>query len=510
MLAVVILGAISTTLPMKYFERWLGGVLSISWLLLIIYAMILSGSAYLYFGLFLLFPSLIAAYINRITIFGLNVTTLAAFLVFFLSVTGRFNTTSDALMALVLISAFIGLLVVERAFFEDAITARLKQKRTLEKDKALVAQYEKINRFIDYLNEGLIATDNSGKVSLVNQKAIKILGKKRAPQSLMGQNADNLFTVSLESGEKYSVFGQVLKLRATIEREDLRLMNNKVSRVISISASAVKDTNGEAIGAICLFNDITEKYELDKQREEFNAITSHELRTPLSVIDGYLFNLMNNKSLIYDKQTEYYIKEVSESITSLMRLTNDILTVAKAENSQLTVALGKVDPVKIAKQVIKSLTEEPSYKKRRIDFVPPKRPIAITCDEQKLTEIITNLLDNALKFSGKKPVSLSLEEKRDYLAIAVSDQGSGISAEDQKRIFSKFYRSEDWRTRKTGGTGLGLYIVHTYLEALGGKIKIVSAPGKGSTFTVILPKVSEDNTLAIQKEKKVNEFISNL
>jgi signal transduction histidine kinase len=242
-------------------------------------------------------------------------------------------------------------------------------------------------------------------------------------------------------------------------------------------------------GAIIFFRDITNEKKMDEQKAEFNAIASHELRNPLTVIEGYLYYLLDPGSkLKYDKSTREYLEKAHSASQDLIHLVSDILTAVKAEDGELKVTLAKTNLKELAKKALKDEQKNAKEKGLKLELVEASKKLPeIFTDKVKVREVLGNLLENAIKFTEKGTIRIELGKLENEVIISVTDSGVGIAEKDQKMVFQKFFRSENWKTRKTGGTGLGLYIAKSLTERLGGRIGVQSTPGKGSRFYFTLP-----------------------
>jgi signal transduction histidine kinase len=196
-----------------------------------------------------------------------------------------------------------------------------------------------------------------------------------------------------------------------------------------------------------------------------------------------------SSKLKYDKETKEYVTRAHDAAQDLNNLVNDILTVVKAEEGELEVVLKKIDPIHFFEDIVKIF--EPRAKEKKISLsykiTAQEEVPQIVTDPVKAKEILSNLLGNAIKFTDKGGVKVEVGILKNELIVNVIDTGVGISKEDQAGIYHKFFRAENWQTRKTGGAGLGLYIAKTLVGRLGGRVGVQSELGKGSKFYFTLP-----------------------
>jgi signal transduction histidine kinase len=246
--------------------------------------------------------------------------------------------------------------------------------------------------------------------------------------------------------------------------------------------------------------------ELDQMKTEFISIASHELLTPISAILGYLSMILDEKLVPVDNpKTKKFLDNVYSSAKRLSKLVEDLLNVSRIEQGRIVVDRQAIDVAKAAKEVIAETMPKAKERKLTLEFEEPRETIPkVYADFDKVKEILVNIVGNAIKFTQKGGVTISLSTSRDpdvqgkrgpgnYVIISVKDTGVGIPKEEQENIFKKFSRAGRWATRDVQGTGLGLYVSKSLIEMLGGKIWVESAAGKGSTFSISLSEVHPDD-----------------
>lgn len=377
--------------------------------------------------------------------------------------------------------------IVLRIFATETAFLRKKQDELCKRTALLSEQKKEIYHLINNISEGMIAVDRDKKITFLNRSALRIIGVLGSVKGFVGKNLDDILLLASSEGN-ISVVDEVLKGNKNIIRDDLRLVNYAKTIRLHTNTTSVTDERGKVVGAIVLFRDISAKMQLEEQKAEFNAIASHELRTPLTIIEGFLYCILSDKTLKYDKKTKEYIEKSYDSACSLLQLSNDILTVIKTDENKLALALEEVNITNLIDEVLGNLKPKAKEKHLKLTAKTPRASKLVITDRQKVKEVITNLVENALKFTDKGSVVVELTGKKDKeIIISVKDTGCGIPREDQKMIFQKFYRSEDWQTRKTRGTGLGLYISHIFVHRLGGEIGFTSKKNVGSTFWFSIP-----------------------
>jgi signal transduction histidine kinase len=244
---------------------------------------------------------------------------------------------------------------------------------------------------------------------------------------------------------------------------------------------------GLADGTVFTFRDLTEERHLEQLKSEFVATASHELRTPLAAVYGAAMTLRRDDLELGPEKQRMLLNLVADQSDRLARIINDILWASRVDAGELDVELTPVEAGAIARRVLDAaathLAEGITLSLAAEESLPP-----VAADDGKLSQVLTNLVDNAIKYSPDGgPIEVRLAPVDGDMRIDVRDEGLGIPAHEQERIFEKFYRLDPNLTRGVGGTGLGLYICRALVERMGGTISVVSAEGRGSTFTVELP-----------------------
>lgn len=262
-------------------------------------------------------------------------------------------------------------------------------------------------------------------------------------------------------------------------------------RDVLIRVSPVRSSAGQAAGAVAIIQDLTEMRRLERVRRDFVANASHELRTPIANIRAGAETILDNPD--EPKLIQRFLPQIVEESERLSRLVSDLLDLAQADASS-SARRDPVDVCEVAQSVVQRLQEKAQHNDIALDIEYSEEACAVRVpgDFAGLEQVFFNLLDNALIYtpSGGK-VSLCVEllagKSGEEIAASVQDNGLGIPLEDQERVFERFYRVDKARSRAQGGTGLGLAIVKHIVDNHNGRIKLQSAPGEGTTFTVFLP-----------------------
>jgi PAS domain S-box-containing protein len=401
---------------------------------------------------------------------------------------------------LVGIYMMLALAVVLRLFADNIFILEAEKSKYVKEIAELEADKGEIRNLLESLSDGLVVVDKENKITFINPAALKILSVVAPLERVLRRDVNNYLPTIGENGPEPITREVFEKLEHSI-RNDFRIVAAEKTLRLHTNISPVINEHSNLKGAVILFRDITNIKKNEEQQAEFNAVASHELRTPLSIIEGYLFYVLDPSSkLKYDKETAEYIKRAHDAATELNSLVTDILTVVRAEEGELEVNLKKISPIPYLEKITHTFEDRATAKKIKLIFevVAHEEPPEITTDPVKVREVLNNLIGNAIKFTEKGSVKVAVGLLKKELLVSITDTGIGISSADQSGIFNKFFRAENWKTRKTGGTGLGLYIAKTLVERLGGRIWVRSEKGQGSTFFFTLPlkvdpKQSGDN-----------------
>jgi signal transduction histidine kinase len=226
--------------------------------------------------------------------------------------------------------------------------------------------------------------------------------------------------------------------------------------------------------------------ELDQMKSDFVAITSHELRTPLTAIRGFISTLLRNRERLTPEEIVSFMTIIDRQSARLAGLVEDLLLVSKIEAGAIRLSIQEVDLGRFLRESVESIGPDATA---RVEILAPPEDAVVAIDQQRVEQILRNLLDNALKFSAPEtPVTLQGGMDSDVVAFAVTDHGNGILPEDLSTIFDRFHQVGEVLTREREGAGLGLYIAKRLVEAMDGTVEVRSEPGRGSTFTVRIPR----------------------
>lgn len=259
-------------------------------------------------------------------------------------------------------------------------------------------------------------------------------------------------------------------------------------KLCDVSATFTARHTGEERHAVVVARDTTVLNAANRMRANFISMVSHELRTPLNTINGFLEIVLDGQVGPLNQRQQEFLEYAHISTQQLTTLVEDILFISKADSGQFTLRLGEVSVTKLVAQALQSLqTVADKAEVHLVASIPESLP-PVEADELRLQQVLSNLLNNAIKFSAPgSEVHVAARVEDAEIRFTVSDHGKGIAPEDHQRIFERFYQSESGARERAGGYGLGLSIAKLIVEQHGGRIWVASTPGEGATFSFAMP-----------------------
>lgn len=382
---------------------------------------------------------------------------------------------------------------------ENERKAMLNVMEDLENAKSTI-EIEKVKdeAMLASIGEGLIAVDNKRRIMIINKAAEKMLGWKM--KDVIGKEITSL-PLAYEEGNILPLDKRptylALSTGKTIEGTYYFIRKDKSTFPMALIVTPIK-LGGKIIGALDIFRDIAREMEIDRAKSEFVSLASHQLRTPLGVIKWYLEALENENYLQKaPQQTKEYFDQIYISNERILSLVSDLLSVSRIEQGRVKNVPKSVDIIQLVKELLEQMQIVASKKKIDLSLTIQDRKIPpLYIDNLRFNEVIENLISNAIEYTlSSGTIDVVVKKVDEMLFISVKDSGIGISETDQKRLFTKFFRSDKAISHNPEGSGLGLYVVKSYVEGWGGKIAVESAEGKGSTFTVSLPISQKKETI---------------
>lgn len=406
-----------------------------------------------------------------------------------------------------------------RTHHETKNSGKVKQLAGALQSKQVQAEI-----LIDSITDGIVVTDTNNQITLFNKGAAAMT--EWPVEEAMGIDARTV--LPLLADEKTSTmidqeahpFSQVLQNRTAVNKTvQLVSRQNKRLFISLVISPIILPKNSELAGTVAVFRDVSREKSEEQQRADFVSTASHEMRTPVAAIEGYLALAMNDKVSKIDSKARDYLEKAHSSTQHLGKLFQDLLTSAKAEDGRLTSHPTVVEMGAFIEQLAEDLRFGAEKKGLQMELVtgsasPETNGIVdargktiqplyfVQVDPDRIREVITNVFDNAVKYTEQGKVSLAITGNNEVCQIRVMDTGPGIPAEDVTHLFQKFYRVDNTATRSIGGTGLGLFICKKIVELYHGTIWAESEVGKGSTFYINLPRLSTQRAHQLQEAEK--------
>jgi PAS domain S-box-containing protein len=387
----------------------------------------------------------------------------------------------------------------------ETVCASIGQFMARSAQEGRVHELNRQNEFIlNSVADGIFGAGPDGSVDFVNPAAAAMLGAH--PSSLIGRPAHSLLHAEEHSAENCRVRRALLLHEAT-SGQDVFSRQDGASFPVEFSVTPMLE-HGVVVGSVLSFRDISQRYALDRMKDEFISTVSHELRTPLTSIRGAL-GLLSHGLLgeINDKAANLLRIAVSNS-DRLVRLINDILDLERMQSGRAPLSFRPCAMHDLARQVIDAM--QPMADGAKVSLQLEAEPVTIEADADRILQVMTNLLSNAIKFSlPESSVQVVIAPAKEGASISVIDSGRGIPVDKLESIFDRFQQVDATDSRQKGGTGLGLAICRTIVQQHGGRIWAERNPGSGATFRVLLPDRSrldyqlEDPVLAAAKEETV-------
>lgn len=464
---------------------------------------------------------------------------LWAFIVFFAGIFGPYSILAFCFLSLLYLVVLItnvpgqiiidpfNLIVTGLIFSIGALSYFFWRGKYIDTESQKIAQLSgqlkssklQTETLFNSLADGVILIGTDGKISLLNPAAAKMTDWPE--DEAIGINVTTVVNLKSENGKdlpsEANPLAQVLTKKTPAVQELQLIGRNDKTMIISIVVSPViLPKSQEIAGAVAVMRDITTSRAEEHRRADFISTASHEMRTPVAAIEGYLALALNEKVSKIDTKARDFLTKAHESTQHLGKLFQDLLTSAKAEDGRLVNHPVVTEMGAYLEQIVGGLRFAAAKKGLLMDFTigaaaaeAPSvtgggviKPLYYAnIDPDRMREVITNLFDNAVKYTETGKISVGLTGNNDVMQIFIRDTGHGIPPEDIPHLFQKFYRVDNSSTRTIGGTGLGLFISRKIVELYNGRIWVESALNKGSTFYINLPRLSAQKAGEMQSKQ---------
>lgn len=350
-----------------------------------------------------------------------------------------------------------------------------------ERIETISSQRNQLETVLASMLEGVIAVDTEERIVSINRTAAQLF--ENAPADCRNKTIQEM----IRSPALQRFIRSALK-NPHPDQEDITVYQNE-ERVVDVKSSPLLDADQQQIGALIVFNDVTQLRRLENMRQDFVANVSHEIKTPLTAIKGFVETLLQGK-VDNTEESERFLGIIQKHVDRLNSIVEDLLTLSRIEQEDKRQELNfqQVKINDIFQAVIQLYRPKADERQIRIDLDCKKDTTGLF-DPALIEQAIANLLDNALKYSKpQSTVLLKSHQENSNVVISVQDHGSGIAQKHLPRLFERFYRVDKARSRKEGGTGLGLAIVKHIAQAHGGHVAVESKLGEGSCFRIHLPQ----------------------
>lgn len=369
------------------------------------------------------------------------------------------------------------------------ITKHKKNVQAIQEEKARDAA------LLESIGAGVIATDEVGRIIRINLTAKLLLGFTQ--EELIGKFLMDVLPMEDEMGAPIPLddrpIESVLRQGKKISSRSLYCVRKDGTKFPAHVSVAPLQFKRKIIGAIEVIEDITQEKEIDKAKTEFISLASHQLRTPLTIISWISEILSSDERKTLAKDQVNHLREIQQATARMVSLVNGLLNVSRLELGTFPVEPKEMDVLDTVKEVLTELMPDIKRKKLTIQKKFEDTDIMLHADPNLMHIVLQNLLSNSVKYSlPGKTISISLKKVGSALNLVVEDQGIGIPKQQQKKIFTKLFRSDNAKEMDPDGTGLGLYIVKSIMDAVGGKIHFESTENVGTTFYLSFPdKISK-------------------
>lgn len=365
------------------------------------------------------------------------------------------------------------------ALSEDTVRAHTQQKQ--------------MESLINNISDGVIAVDKHHNVSVYNAAALDVLDLNT---DIRGQGLASLLRPIDAESQPINILLLLKETQVPTINRDLRIKykdGSTANLFLGIAPVYLGFGKSDNNGYTIVLRDITREKSLEEERDEFISVVSHELRTPIAISEGNI----GNAEFIVEKTGDITavkaaLKEAHSQVLFLASMINDLSTLSRAERGVLQIEPELINIDELAKELLSNYTPDAAKKGLVLNLELDPSATQLTSGKLYVREVLQNFITNAIKYTETGSVTIGTHLQPKGISFYVKDTGIGISKGDQERVFDKFFRSEDYRTRQNNGTGLGLYVTMKLVKLLHAQIDVSSELNKGSTFTIFFPNLTKD------------------
>lgn len=412
----------------------------------------------------------------------------------FICIADLFVTTQPVVpeFALYNISAFTAITLASLVIMSIKDEIGLKYSLSMQNQMTSALKNDRFTVIINNLHEAVISTDKSGVVELYNAATLNLLDTN---VPIKDKHIGNVLHLKDSSGKLFSLQRELEKSVGTVIRDDLRMRFGKPEEIrVELTFTPIRSSYTKAQktdahdGYIIMIRDITKAKSLEEERDEFISVVSHELRTPVTVIEAELSNiqaLMKHPD-VSQKMKDDALEDAHNQVLFLAKMINDLSALSRAERG-VGDKIEDIDVKDFMHDLFNQFSDSAHDKKLKLNLDISPKLDTLSVSKLYLEEILQNLINNAIKYTKEGSVTMSAKKSEKGVVFTIKDTGIGISRSDQAHVFDKFFRSEDYRTRETSGTGLGLYVSSKLAKKIGSHIEMTSRLNHGTAFTLDVP-----------------------
>jgi two-component system phosphate regulon sensor histidine kinase PhoR len=361
---------------------------------------------------------------------------------------------------------------------------------TVPRLKNTTLEHERLNSLINSMGDGVIAIDKDKNVAIYNGATLNILDINTA---ITNKSISTVLQIIDKNNQPVNVNRLIDEATVAYSSRDFRLKYPDGSTInLYLSIAPVKLGYGQhgPDGHVILIRDITREKSLEEERDEFISVISHELRTPITIAEGNI----SNAQILLDKGGEINtirnsLKETHQQIVFLSEMINDLSTLSRAERDKLSVDIESINMYELITELANEYQQEAAKKGLYLKVNLHPQLELLQSGKLYVKEILQNFVTNAIKYTQQGGVIVGAMPSQNGIMTFVQDTGIGISRNDQAKVFDKFFRSEDYRTRESSGTGLGLYVTAKLAKLVHADIELKSELNKGSVFAISFPNL---------------------
>lgn len=348
---------------------------------------------------------------------------------------------------------------------------------------------------IESLTDCVIAVDAKHRIVMINSAFERITGSSKS--KIVGEPIDTI--LKLQNEDTVITYENYSKTDGASIRKNLKMQTAQGHTPISLTIAPFEFA-GQKNASLITIQNLTEEKQLEEMKVDFVSMAAHELRTPLTAIRGYASLLQMHYATHLEDQAKELLTRLIVSTTNLANLIDNLLSVSRIERNSMIIDTKPIDLPIILTDVFESFKQQAQTKHQTYTLSVPQQMPKVMADPFRIGQVFINLISNAINYTPEGgTVSVNVENKGEYLEIAIQDSGEGIPSEALPRLFTKFFRVSGSLEQGSKGTGLGLYITRSIVEMHHGKIWAESTVNKGSLFTFTLPIASQEQITRFQQ-----------